>query len=191
MKLKITLAVLLCLGVLWLFRGTTPEEAEATVATTPRPFIVDARLTALGAQVGIPESELSRCKATVTYTTKKVDVANPASAFDPETNSIMFFPKAFERPQDVQRLILAHEYMHCIYHTRPTHYWDGYLDRSWAQNPDIQHRLDGYNNLTVDSRRDELHSFLCTEVSDDRLGADFLKYCSTYLPNRNALRNNL
>lgn len=162
--------------------------------STPVPFVVDARLLQLGRDLGISEGELQTCHASVIHPNQAVDVSGEISAFDPNTRTIDFYPEMFGRSLVEQRLTLAHEYMHCVWDRKTVAEkasLSSYLEGSYNNNADIRARLADYDLSDPDTKDSELHSYLCTEVSDYRLGASFLHYCSQYLPNRAVLISTL
>lgn len=108
--------------------------------------------------------------------------------YDPSFDgTITMTPKALSRSDS--RVIFAHEYMHYVWGTL-TPAEQAQLSRItrqlYSQYPKLRLRVADYK-VDQPTQDNELHSYVCTEMSDARIPEPLKSHCIKYLPNRNAL----
>lgn len=101
--------------------------------------------------------------------------------------TITMTAKSLSRPDS--RVIFAHEYMHYVWDTLTPAQRDelSVVTRQlYAQYPKVRERVIDYkaNQATIDN---ELHSYVCTEMTDARIPEPLKSHCIKYLPNRTVL----
>ena len=200
--MKKTLLVLAVLGGIIggfaiLYGLSATSESTYADAPTPTPFMVDARIVAVGAQVGLTQSQLSTVHAQL----GACHDAKATACYENATETMFIRPETMASPK--LPTVLAHEYLHYVWYKmlgdQGRKITGDSLMVMYSRNDylgtELRWRLEPYVNLGdvpgTDAFNTELHSIWCTEVADNRMNASSLEYCSRYIPGRNALQNTI
>ena len=167
------------------------KQPNSLVSTYTQPtYPIPPELATIIQQTGIDSNTLSRVQVKLDSGVGVCPTENTSACY---SDSVIYYPrKNLSIGQKSQNSIFAHEYMHFIWDKVTLDDEKAQLTQSllnlYGSNPKFKTRLEG-NSYDPQSKNftDELHSFACTEVYDDELGAALKAHCSKYLPNRNAL----
>ena len=187
--LAIALQVALIVGI-YKIRQPKPEpprqETAQPVQIVPE-FVVDPYITQLGSEVGISKEKLVELKASF------VDSCSPV----PDTlacynGDMLLNNQIKQRDRLKQRVALAHEYLHYVWNKKADKIGlKPLLSSVYIANKAYfdSRFVNYYNNGTKvgdENFYNELHSFVGTEVSDNKLSPELLHHYMMYT-NREAL----
>lgn len=190
--MKRFLVLLVVVGILYAMShniGYSPQ--NATLQPIPQPtqprFTHEPRVQALldelqvdGSQIEIVSSDTTPCNPSAQVTLRA------CTSSTPQTAKIYLTSNFWQADPFRQRSTIAHEYLHTVYtkgiRPNPTDLYAVY-----NSNARFRERMDVYKHLSEDYFLDELTAVICTEYSDSALPFTLVEYCTTHLPNRNAL----
>lgn len=117
--------------------------------------------------------------------------AGTAGHYDAQTKTIEVDAPLTGVARDV---VLSHEYIHYVQFTKPGSYAEsfyGYMDQLIQNNTYLHSRVASMlanGQLEAGSKvESEAEAFACTELPDSALNSDFVGFCNSVLPTREAL----
>lgn len=174
-----------------------PQSVAAPVAQSV--YVPSQEIVGLANKIGMPISA-------VTDTQAQIGIGQGASVCDPKyfvacydgsTHTIRIYESTFTTPNEDPATSLAYEYGHYVWQMMPQAQKDAITPdmNAWylANRPRVDgvlgdlERIEG--GFGTPAFEDELHSTVCTHVNDAELGRTLLAHCTSYLPNRTALKN--
>lgn len=169
----------------------TPAVVEPTYPTPPQVQPIVDRL-------GLDKNLVAKINITVPPDASGCSTSNLSTAIACTRGNYIIYPanlllevaghpEILRDTQVEQDRSFGHEYMHYIWNTMSSqdkNALTGSIEMAYSMQPDkLNDRLSGYS-LDAENRLSELHSFICTEMTDSEIPHPLIDHCRQYLPNR-------
>jgi hypothetical protein len=164
-----------------------PAKAQDRIPAPAGPYVLDSRIQAAGALIGLTPDQLTRVHV-------QFDSPWPGGEalgmYLSRPRTIIINPSYAQRaPLDVAAVI-AYEYMHDVWtrHSHPVALMS-WMDAVVDTYPEAARHLDETLDLdgTTDVRATELLSIACTQTVDAHMNPGLVAYCDQELPGRHNL----
>jgi hypothetical protein len=170
-----------------------PKPIVATPAVAEKTYAIPAEIQPIIGQLGISAENASRLEVVISPDSspcQKISNSTAPGGCFIAPSTIIYPTYLLKEPQDFQNAAFAHEYLHYVWSRLPSDEKASLaapINQAHIANASyLDGRLANYT-LTDELRLDELHSYIGTELSDDKIPQPLLDHYKKYLPNRDAL----
>jgi hypothetical protein len=186
----VTVVVLLIVFCVVVFVRPTQHRAASArdfVPAPPGPYVLDARISAAGAQIWLTPQQLAELHVQFDSPWPRPQALG---MYLEHARTIILNPDYASQGVSDLAGIIAYEYMHDVW-SRQSHPagLTSWMDEAAATDPAVGQRLT--ETLDLDGSRDvrytELLSITCTQTSDAKMRPELVAYCDQTLPGRRNL----